>query len=344
MVALSPLKTAKIFVMRLAGPDAYRVENQQILEVVLNRHVALANSYKQGGTDNECMRKVRITFIQGPPLPEDKTESVKKVFRLISKALEQETDYVVLNELSTTPYFCSILDDRYFEWAEPITGPTLEKACEMARDSGCCIIFPMFEKGTVEGVYYNSAAVIGPDGRLIKGVLPDGSTIPLYRKNHLGQVPKLGFFEAHYFAQGQGLPVFRTPKATIGVLICKDRFFPEAWRTLALQGAEIVFVPTASALYAPERSNQNTFIMSARAFDNALFAVFVNKGGKESCGGKENLYYGASCVIDPAGLIVEKTHTSEPIIMSSVIDLEKIRDQRLKEPFYKDRRPEIYLL
>jgi N-carbamoylputrescine amidase len=288
------------------------------------------------------MRNVRITSIQCPPLPEDKTRSTEEVFGLINKALEEETDYLVLNELSTTPYFCSVLDNRYFEWAETITGPVLNRACKIARDKKCSMIFPFFEKGGVEGLYYNSAAVIGPDGKLVEGILPDGRTIPLYRKNHLGQVPMLGFYEAHYFAHGQGLPVFRTPKATIGVLICKDRFFPEAWRTLALEDVEIIFVPTASALYEPERSEQNMLIMRARALDNALFAVFVNKGGTESCGGRENSYYGTSCVVSPTGSIVDSAPAFEPAIMRSEIDLRMIREQRLKEPIYRDRRPEIY--
>lgn len=192
---------------------------------------------------------------------------------------------------------------EYSNWAEPIPGPTIRLLGEKAKEYGCHIIAPIFEKGPVEGEYYNSAALISPDGNLVYGTLPDGTKVKCYRKNHLSRstVKDRVVDEHFYMKAGPGFPIFQAKKATIGVLICRDRMFPEAWRVLALQGAEIVFVPIASSGLFKEQ-----FIRGMRTWaeENQLFIVGCNRGGMEDLEGRKVQYFGLSCICGPSGKLI----------------------------------------
>jgi N-carbamoylputrescine amidase len=291
-------------------------------------------------------RPVRIVAVQTGPASPDKQTTVESNLELLAQAAEEKPDFVVFPELSTTQYFpAGPHDPKCFDWAEPVPGPTTNRFAERAKAYGCYIILPMYEKGDSEGEYYNSAVLISPDGKVVPGTLPGGQHVKCARKNHLALVDFMGFTlnEPFYMMrQGPGYPLFKTDKATIGILICYDRWFPESWRTLALTGADIIFVPLASC-YGASGGGGEVLPWSFRiwAHENLLFAVGCNKAGVENVG-KEITYYGLSCVASPAGQIVQQgPEASGPAIVSATVDLSQIASIRKGMPYFRDRRPEI---
>lgn len=302
----------------------------------------------------QMKRPIRLSLIQGGGLCEDKKENLKKVLESIEKvAQENRPDFILLNELSMTPYFVfAPKKEEYYEWAEPIPGPSTDAVGEKAKKYGCTIIFPIFQRKEEEKEgYYNSAAVIGPDGKIISGTLPDGRKANHYAKVHLAKTvyPRFLGDENVFFKPGFGFPVFETPKAKIGLLICYDRRFPEAWRTLALKGAEIIFIPLAAVAYKVGKEKAVTIEeqfeseLRQRALDNLVYAVACNKGGPETVGGKESLYFGRSCVIDPTGVAVDRAPANEPGILNVTIDMEELTEARKTFLYYDARKPQFYL-
>ena len=168
--------------------------------------------------------------------------------------------------------------------------------------------------------------------------MPDGSKVPYYRKNNPGDISSetAVSLEVHYFGRGWGYPVFETEKARIGILICKDRWFPEAWRVLALQGAEIIFVPVASWEALSE-----SFVRTMRTWaqENQLFAVACNRAGNEG----DNYFFGLSCIIGPKGEVLAQAPEGQGgIVIAAEIDLSQIADVRVEIKIFKNRRPELY--
>jgi N-carbamoylputrescine amidase len=251
-------------------------------------------------------------------------------------------DLVVFPELFSRPFWClGDSDPRFFEWAEDLQGPTLTAGAEWARRWSATVVVPFFERGSIAGEYYNSAAVIGPDGELIEGSLPDARAVRTYRKNAVSayrwgdQVND----EKFYFRPGSGYAVFDTPQARIGVLICLDRWFPEAWRVLALAGAEVVCVVNAS-----QGSVSDLFVPSMRtcAAQNLVFVVAVNKVGEETVGARSVRYYGQTCIVDPLGDVVAAAGGDNDEAVAAELRLEDVRTVRLERTIYRDRRPELY--
>lgn len=288
-------------------------------------------------------RQVSVVAIQIGPCTTDKAENLHNALELIDRAAEEKPDFIVFPELFTTPYWpLGVTDSKYFKWAEPIPGPTTEKLGEKAEQLQCYILAPIYEKGRAQGEYYNSAALVGPDGKLVPGILPDGRRVYCYRKNHIGHLymKNLVIDEVMYMKPGFGFPVFATPKATVGLLICYDRWFPEAWRVLALQGAELIFVPVASPGYFEEAFPRT---MRTWAQENMLFAVGCNRAGVETVENRETRYYGTSCIVAPTGDLIKKGPKQKgPSIISAEIDLTQIEKVRLSLQWFRDRRPEIY--
>jgi predicted amidohydrolase len=183
--------------------------------------------------------KITVALIQvgglGEPALEDKRKILDNAAKLIEEAGAQcHPDFIVLTEMFSTPYFCGLHDNRFFQWAEPIPGETTDFLADRARKYRCHIIASFFEK-VVPGEYYNSAVIVGPKGEFIKGKLPDGTEMNCYRKNHIPTVVMPDghlIDEKYYFRPGQGFPIFETPHGLIGCLICYDRSFPESWRSL----------------------------------------------------------------------------------------------------------------
>ena len=296
-------------------------------------------------------RPVKIALIQRGPA-KDKDNTRRDLLAQFDNILEKERpDFIMPIELCTTPYFPAVSDERYFDWAEPIPGPTTDLFAEKARKYEACIILPIFEKGPLEGIYYNSAVVLGPGGNIIQGKMADGTLVPRYTKTH---IPKLmgpqGYIvdETFYFTPGNGFPVFDTPKARIGILICHDRRFPEAWREVVLQGAEIVFVPVDSPVLGVKKGAtfEDMFVaeLRTRALENCVWVCATNQGGIETVQDKKNEFYGRSCIINPTGKVVKLAPASQPAVISAVIDLSEVATARRFLNTFNRRRPELYKL
>ncbi len=256
----------------------------------------------------------------------DKMEdTLKRTTELLEIATSEGAKVVCLPQLFNIPWFAHTMDRENLELAEAEDGVTISTLREVAASKDMVIVAPIFEKA--DDRYFNTAFVIGTDGNLIGR----------YRKVHVPQIPL--WEERFYFAPGdRGFPVFNTPFARIGVQICWDAFFPEGFRVLALKGAEVVFVPTASAFYHSRLKWERS--LSATAHANGFFVVRVNRVGKE----QKQDFYGRSFCVGPDGeFLVKPVGSSEGIVMAT-IDLNLINTIRNEWVFLRDRRPEVYRL
>jgi N-carbamoylputrescine amidase len=180
--------------------------------------------------------------------------------------------------------------------------------------------------------------------------MPDGSKVHRYAKNHIPAVKhSQGWIdETMYFSPGPGFPIFDTPKAMVGILICHDRRFPEAWRELVLQGAEIIFVPVDSPVTGFDGGStfEDMFVVElrTRALENCIWVCAANQGGVEKVQDKKYTFYGNSCIIHPTGQVVALAPSSQPAVISATIDLEEVNKARRFLFTFKRRRPELYKL
>lgn len=245
----------------------------------------------------------------------------------IEKAGEQGVQILCLQEIFNGPYFCPSQDKRWYDAAEPVPGPTTEALSEYAKKYSMVIVVPVYEK-EIRGVYYNTAAVIDADG----------TYLGKYRKQHIPQVA--GFWEKFFFKPGNGgYPVFKTKYATIGVYICYDRHFPEGARCLGLNGAEIVFNPSATVaglsqyLWKVEQP--------AHAVANGYYVGAINRVGTEAPWniGK---FYGTSYFVNPRGQFVAEGSEDDDELVVADLDLSMIDEVRNTWQFYRDRRPDAY--
>ncbi|HEY0471716.1 MAG TPA: nitrilase-related carbon-nitrogen hydrolase [Kribbella sp.] len=234
---------------------------------------------------------------------------------------------ICFQELFYGPYFCQQQDPRFYEYAESVPGPTVERFQALAGELGMVMVLPVYEQEQ-PGVLYNTAAVIDADGKYLGK----------YRKNHIPQVK--GFWEKFYFRPGNlGYPVFDTAVGRIGVYICYDRHFPEGWRALGLAGAKIVFNPSATSrglssyLWKLEQP--------ASAVANEYFIGAINRVGVEEFG--DNDFYGTSYFVDPEGKFVgDVGHDHDPELIVRDLDLSLLDTVRDRWQFYRDRRPDSY--
>jgi predicted amidohydrolase len=287
--------------------------------------------------------KVKIIVVQLGPLGEDKDANVQGVLDVLDSLRDSRPDFVLFPELATTPFFAiGLKNQAYFDLAETVPGPTTELVGAKAKELGCHVILPLFERGQLEGQYYNSAVVIGPDGKVIPGILPDGRAVPTYRKNYISDYhwgEGLENDEKFYFGLGPGYPVFDTEKGRIGILICYDRWFPEGYKILALQGAQIVFVPVASTGFVGD-----LFVAGLRthAAENAFAVVGCNKAGDEKVGDRTAHYYGLSCIVGIRGEVLAEAPKDVPATIEATVDLDAIKAARRRLFVLRDRRPELY--
>jgi N-carbamoylputrescine amidase len=220
-----------------------------------------------------------------------------------------------------------VQDEAYFEYAESVPGPTVERFQELARDTRMVLVLPVYEREQ-EGVLYNTAAMIDADG----------SYLGKYRKTHIPQVK--GFWEKFYFRPGNlGYPVFDTAVGRVGVYICYDRHFPEGWRALGLAGAQLVFNPSATSrglsmyLWNLEQP--------ASAVANEYFVGAINRVGIEPLG--DNDFYGSTYFVDPRGQLVgDAASDKDEELVIRDLDLDTISEVRSTWQFYRDRRPDMY--
>jgi len=280
--------------------------------------------------------------IQTGPVQTPEVEATLGEVRELIRTIRPSPDLVVLPELFALPFWClGFNEPEHFSWAEGIDGPTLSAARKLARHLDAVVVAPFFERGAVAGEFYNSVGVIESNGELVEGTLPSGRSVATYRKNAISayrwddQVND----EKFYFREGPGYPVFRTSAGVLGILVCYDRWFPEAWRVLALQGAEVICVPNASQGDVGE-----LFVPSMRtcAAQHLLYVVAANRAGTEEVGGRQTHYYGLSCLVDPRGTVLAQAGAAGPEVICADIDLAYVAAVRLRQTMYRDRRPVLY--
>jgi beta-ureidopropionase len=261
----------------------------------------------------------------------DKESMIAKHEELARRAAAEGAQIIGFQELFYGPYFGAIQDQKYYEYVEPIPGPTVERFQKLAKELNLVIVLPIYEVAN-EGEYYNTAAVIDADGTLL------GS----YRKHHIPNLPQ--FWEKFYFRPGNaGYPVFDTKVGRVGVYICYDRHFPEGWRELGLNNAQIVFNPSATK---PGLSNRLWEIeQPAAAAANQYFVAANNRIGQETAefGPDAPHFYGSSYFVDPRGNFVGEvaSEDKEEIVIRD-LDLDELIRTRNDWQFYRDRRPESY--
>jgi len=262
------------------------------------------------------------------PLETIREANLAKHVPLIQRAARDGVQILCMQEIFTGPYFCAEQTPRWFDAVEAIPdGPTTRLMQELARKHEMAIVVPLYEEdGT--GIYYNTAAVIDADGRYLGK----------YRKNHIPHTS--GFWEKYFFKPGNlGYPVFQTRYAKVGVYICYDRHFPEGARELGLNGAEIVFNPSATVAGLSEylwRLEQ-----PAHAVANAFFVGAINRVGYEDPW-RIGEFYGQSYFCNPRGQIVAEAKRDRDELVTAELDLDQIREVRNVWQFYRDRRPETY--
>jgi len=243
-----------------------------------------------------------------------------------------------------TQYFCQREDAALFDLAETIPGATSAKISEVARETKTTVIASLFER-RAPGVYHNTAAVLGPDG-VLKGI---------YRKMHIPDDPL--YYEKFYFTPGDlGFKCFETEHGKIGTLVCWDQWYPEGARLTALQGAQVLFYPTAIGWHPAEKAEYGTAqhdawrtIQRAHAIANGVYVAVVNRVGHETgnirgqeASGQGLEFWGGSYICDPFGVVLaEASHDKEEILVAEV-DPKKMEDVRRNWPFLRDRRIDSY--
>jgi beta-ureidopropionase len=257
----------------------------------------------------------------------DKETMIKAHEEYAREAAAAGAGVVCFQELFYGPYFCQVQDSSYFSYAESIPGPTTERFQALAAELGIVIVLPMYEQEQ-PGVLYNTAAVVDADG----------SFLGKYRKTMIPQVA--GFWEKFYFRPGNlGYPVFDTAVGKVGVYICYDRHFPEGWRALGLNGAQVVFNPSATSRGLSKYIWQVE--QPAAAVANQYFVGAINRVGVEDLG--DNDFYGTSYFVDPYGKTVgEPASDAGPELVVRDLDLDLLAEVRARWAFYRDRRPDMY--
>ncbi len=264
--------------------------------------------------------------------------NLQTALQLAEKAARQGANIICTQELFRSQYFCQSEDHKYFQLAEPIPGPSTAAFQKLAKKHGVVVIASLFEKRAA-GVYHNSAAIIDADGALLG----------IYRKMHIPDDPL--FYEKFYFTPGDlGFKAWQTRFGKIGVLICWDQWYPEAARLTALQGAEILFYPTAIGWHPSEKKEYGTdqhgaweTIQRAHAVANGCFVAVTNRVGLETPIGGDGLeFWGQSFVAGTSGQILAKASVDRPEILIVPVDLKTVDVTRTHWPFFRDRRIDAY--
>lgn len=285
--------------------------------------------------------KVGLVQMKCGPEPE---KNLAHAIEMIHEAADKGAQVVSLPELFMTQYFCQREDHALFDLAETIPGPTTEKLSAVAAKAKITLVASLFEK-RAPGVYHNTAAILDADGSL-KGI---------YRKMHIPDDPL--YYEKFYFTPGDlGYCTFQTEHAKVGTLVCWDQWYPEGARLTALQGASIIFYPTAIGWHPAEKAEWGAAqhdawrtIQRAHAIANGVFVGVVNRVGHETGNVRGNEvsgagldFWGGSFLSDPFGrVIAQASHENEEILIGEV-DLRLMEEVRRNWPFFRDRRIDSY--
>ncbi len=275
------------------------------------------------------------------PEPED---NMAKALDRVREAAHRGATVICLPELFQTQYFCQREDTALFDLAEPIPGPATKRIGEVARELGVVVVASLFER-RAPGIYHNTAAILDEAGTL-KGI---------YRKMHIPDDPL--YYEKYYFTPGDlGYKVFDTKFGTVGTLVCWDQWYPEGARLTAIQGAQVLFYPTAIGWHPAEKAEFGVAqhdawktIQRSHAIANGVYVGVVNRVGHETGNIRGNQvegagleFWGGSFIADPFGqVIAEASHDKEEILLAD-IDVKRMEDVRRNWPFLRDRRIDSY--
>lgn len=265
-------------------------------------------------------------------------DNLKTALDQIKSAASKGANIVCLPELFLSQYFCQIEDHKYFSLAEPIPGPTAETLSKLASQLSVVIIASLFERRAA-GLYHNTATVFDADGKYLG----------MYRKMHIPDDPL--YYEKFYFTPGDlGYKTFATRFGKIGVCICWDQWFPEAARLTALQGAKILFYPTAIGWHPAEKERHGTnqhsaweTIQRSHAIANGVFVAVPNRTGHEAPDGGNGIdFWGNSFIVNPEGKVMAKASEDKDEVLVAELDLSEVERQRTHWPFLRDRRVDSY--
>jgi len=275
------------------------------------------------------------------PEPE---ENLQQALARVEDASNRGARVVCLPELFQTQYFCQREDASLFDLAEPIPGRTTERLAAAARKHGIVLIASLFEK-RAPGIYHNTAAVFDADGTL-RGI---------YRKMHIPDDPL--YYEKFYFTPGDlGFRAIDTSAGRLGTLVCWDQWYPEGARLTALQGASVLFYPTAIGWHPAEKAELGEAqhdawrtIQRAHAIANGVYVAAVNRVGFEtgnirgqSAPGAGLEFWGGSFICDPFGRVIAESSNDKEEILLGEVDLRKLEETRRNWPFLRDRRVDSY--
>ena len=263
------------------------------------------------------------------PTDQIRKRMIEKHLGLIEEAAGKDVQVLCLQELFYGPYFCAEQKTRWYELVERVPdGPTIKLMQDQAKKFGIVLVVPIYEED-MTGVFYNTAAVIDADG----------SYLGKYRKHHIPHCEP-GFWEKFYFKPGNlGYPVFETAAGRVGVYICYDRHFPEGARILGLNGAEIVFNPSATVAGLSEYLWK--LEQPAHAVANQYFVGAINRVGREQPWDIGE-FYGTSYFCSPRGKIIAEASRDKDEVVVADLDLDEIAQVRHVWQFFRDRRPESY--
>jgi N-carbamoylputrescine amidase len=287
---------------------------------------------------SEPRRSFRVGLVQ-MAMSFNLDENLAMAVNKVEEAARAGAEVVCLPELFRSPYFCQREDAALFDLAESVPGPSTNTFSMLAQRIGVAIIVPVFER-RAPGLYHNSVACIDNTGRMLG----------LYRKMHIPDDPS--FYEKFYFTPGDlGFKVFETQTAKIGTLICWDQWYPEGARLTALQGASILFYPTAIGWHPHEKAKYGAHqrdawktIQRSHAIANGVYVAAANRVGHEGGGdGAAGLeFWGTSFVCDPFGVIVAEASIDKEEILLAEISFDRIEEVRRNWPFLRDRRIDAY--
>jgi N-carbamoylputrescine amidase len=257
----------------------------------------------------------------------DREKSVGKALEWVARAAGDGADLIVFPELAFDFFFPQVrADASYFDLGEPIPGPTTETFQAAAAKHGIVTVINVFERAA-PGRYYDASPVIDADGTLL-GVS---------RMHHIAEEP--GYNEKFYYWPGDGgWPVYETKAGRLGVAICYDRHYPEHFRALALGGAEVVVVPTATSMSEQAFRDVWEIEVQAAAVANQIFIAVTNRAGLDG----ELQFFGESFVAGPNGMIITRAASDEEELLVTEIDLDAIEETRRHVPFLRDLRTDLY--
>ncbi len=280
--------------------------------------------------------KFRVGLIQ-MACSTDPNENLEKAVWRIREAAAQGAQIICLQELFRSQYFCREENPDLFALAEPIPGPSTNTLSKIATEMCVVLIASLFERRAA-GLYHNSAAIINADGTL-EGV---------YRKMHIPDDPL--YFEKYYFAPGDlGFENFDTQVGRVGVLVCWDQWYPEAARLTALQGANVLFYPTAIGWHPSEKEQYGAAqldawrtIQRAHSIANGVYVCAVNRVGVEGPPDSRLEFWGNSFVSDPFGQVIAQASAGREEILVAECDPRRMEEVRRNWPFLRDRRIDAY--